>query len=132
MVVRMVPIAQLFGRFRRLIHDLERDTGKRIELSTEGETTELDKTVIERLADPLIHLIRNSADHGLEGAEPLILYGPIGTILDAQGHKLVPGGNPNEIGAVTAIRSTGYGGFEAVAETVRRGGGSAMVVNPIR
>jgi len=69
MVVRMVPIAQLFGRFRRLIHDLERDTGKQIELSTEGETTELDKTVIERLADPLIHLIRNSADHGLEGAE---------------------------------------------------------------
>ena len=46
MVVRMVPIAQLFGRFRRLIHDLERDTGKQIELSTEGETTELDKTVI--------------------------------------------------------------------------------------
>jgi two-component system chemotaxis sensor kinase CheA len=66
MVVRMVPIAQLFGRFRRLIHDLARDTGKTIELSTEGETTELDKTVIERLADPLIHLIRNAADHGLE------------------------------------------------------------------
>lgn len=69
MVVRMVPIAQLFGRFRRLIHDLARDTGKTIELSTEGETTELDKTVIERLADPLIHLIRNSADHGLETPE---------------------------------------------------------------
>jgi hypothetical protein len=66
MVVRMVPIAQLFGRFRRLIHDLARDTGKTIELSTEGEATELDKTVIERLADPLIHLIRNAADHGLE------------------------------------------------------------------
>ena len=66
MVVRMVPIAQLFGRFRRLIHDLARDTGKTIELSTEGETTELDKTVIERLADPLVHLIRNAADHGLE------------------------------------------------------------------
>ena len=75
MVVRMVPIAQLFGRFRRLIHDLERDTGKQIELSTEGETTELDKTVIERLADPLIHLIRNSADHGLEGAEQRIAAG---------------------------------------------------------
>ena len=66
MVVRMVPVAQLFGRFRRLIHDLARDTGKDIELTTEGETTELDKTVIERLADPLVHLIRNSADHGLE------------------------------------------------------------------
>ena len=75
MIVRMVPIAQLFGRFRRLIHDLERDTGKQIELSTEGETTELDKTVIERLADPLIHLIRNSADHGLEGAEQRLAAG---------------------------------------------------------
>lgn len=69
MVVRMVPIAQLFGRFRRLIHDLARDTGKAIELFTEGETTELDKTVIERLADPLVHLIRNAADHGLESPE---------------------------------------------------------------
>jgi len=75
MVVRMVPIAQLFGRFRRLIHDLERDTGKQIELSTDGETTELDKTVIERLADPLVHLIRNAADHGLEHAEQRIAAG---------------------------------------------------------
>jgi two-component system chemotaxis sensor kinase CheA len=66
MVVRMVPISQLFGRFRRLIHDLARETGKEIVFSTDGETTELDKTVIERLADPLIHLIRNAADHGLE------------------------------------------------------------------
>lgn len=75
MVVRMVPIAQLFGRFRRLIHDLARDTGKTIELSTEGEATELDKTVIERLADPLIHLIRNSADHGLETPEQRLAAG---------------------------------------------------------
>ena len=75
MVVRMVPIAQLFGRFRRLIHDLARDTGKSIELSTEGEATELDKTVIERLADPLIHLIRNSADHGLETPEQRLAAG---------------------------------------------------------
>jgi len=69
MSVRMVPISQLFGRFRRLIHDLARDTGKTIEFQTFGETTELDKTVIERLADPLIHLIRNAADHGLEGPD---------------------------------------------------------------
>jgi two-component system, chemotaxis family, sensor kinase CheA len=66
MFVRMVPISQLFGRFRRLVHDLASDMGKHIEFVTEGETTELDKTVIERLADPLIHLIRNAADHGLE------------------------------------------------------------------
>ncbi|TAJ72509.1 MAG: chemotaxis protein CheA [Phenylobacterium sp.] len=69
MVVRMVPISNLFGRFRRLIHDLQRDTGKSIELITQGETTELDKTIIERLADPLIHVIRNAADHGLETPE---------------------------------------------------------------
>jgi len=69
MVLRMVPVATLFGRFRRLVHDLARETGKVIELSTDGETTEIDKTVIERLADPLVHLIRNAADHGLETAE---------------------------------------------------------------
>jgi two-component system chemotaxis sensor kinase CheA len=75
MSVRMVPVAQLFSRFRRLIHDLARDTGKEIDLITEGETTELDKTVIERLADPLIHLIRNSADHGLETPEERLAAG---------------------------------------------------------
>ncbi len=75
MVVRMVPIAQLFGRYRRLIHDLARETGKSIELSTEGEATELDKTVIERLADPLVHLIRNAADHGLESPEQRLAAG---------------------------------------------------------
>ena len=75
MVLRMVPVSQLFGRFRRLVHDLSRDTGKAIDLVTEGETTELDKTVIERLADPLVHLIRNSCDHGLERAEDRIANG---------------------------------------------------------
>ncbi|GAA4033842.1 chemotaxis protein CheA [Sphingomonas rosea] len=69
MVLRMVPVSSLFGRFRRLVHDLARDTGKAIELVTEGETTEVDKTVMERLADPMIHLIRNSCDHGLESAD---------------------------------------------------------------
>ncbi|RUM09214.1 chemotaxis protein CheA [Rhizobium chutanense] len=66
MVLRMVPVATLFSRFRRLVHDLARETGKVIELVMEGETTEVDKTVIERLADPLVHLVRNSIDHGLE------------------------------------------------------------------
>jgi len=68
MVLRMVPVASLFGRFRRLIHDLARDTGKSIDLVLEGESTEVDKTVVERLFDPLVHLIRNSCDHGLENA----------------------------------------------------------------
>jgi two-component system, chemotaxis family, sensor kinase CheA len=66
MVLRMVPVTHLFSRFRRLVHDLANETGKKIELVTEGETTEVDKSVIERLADPLVHLVRNSCDHGLE------------------------------------------------------------------
>jgi two-component system chemotaxis sensor kinase CheA len=69
MGIRMVPIGSLFSRFRRLVHDLSRDLGKDIEFITTGEDTELDKTMIEKLADPLVHLIRNSVDHGLESAE---------------------------------------------------------------
>jgi two-component system chemotaxis sensor kinase CheA len=66
MGARMVPIGSLFGRFRRLVHDLSRDLGKPVEFVTAGEETELDKTMIERLADPLVHLIRNAIDHGIE------------------------------------------------------------------
>jgi two-component system chemotaxis sensor kinase CheA len=82
MVLRMVPIAQLFSRFRRLTHDLARETGKQIELITEGESTEVDKAVIERLADPLVHLVRNSCDHGLETPEERIAAGkdPVGHV----------------------------------------------------
>jgi two-component system chemotaxis sensor kinase CheA len=69
MGIRMLPIGSLFGRFRRLVHDLSHDLNKEIELATEGEETELDKTMIERLADPLTHVIRNAADHGLETSE---------------------------------------------------------------
>lgn len=68
MGIRMVPIGTIFGRFRRLVHDLSRELGKDVELVTRGEETELDKTVVERLADPLVHLIRNAVDHGLENA----------------------------------------------------------------
>ncbi|WP_137135020.1 chemotaxis protein CheA [Rhizobium sp. FKY42] len=82
MVLRMVPVAQLFGRFRRLVHDLAIETGKAIELITEGETTEVDKSVVERLADPLVHLVRNSCDHGLETPEERRAAGkdPVGRI----------------------------------------------------
>lgn len=66
MGARMVPIGSLFGRFRRLIHDLSRDLSKPVEFVTTGEDTELDKTMIECLADPLVHLIRNAIDHGIE------------------------------------------------------------------
>jgi two-component system chemotaxis sensor kinase CheA len=66
MSIRMLPIGTAFGKFRRLFRDLSKDLGKEIELITEGAETELDKTVIERLGDPLVHLIRNSLDHGIE------------------------------------------------------------------
>jgi two-component system, chemotaxis family, sensor kinase CheA len=69
MGIRMVPIGTLFSRFRRLVHDLSRDLGKPVTFVTDGEDTELDKTVIERLADPLVHLIRNAIDHGVEAPE---------------------------------------------------------------
>jgi two-component system chemotaxis sensor kinase CheA len=75
MVLRMMPVASLFSRFRRLVHDLSRETGKEIELITEGESTEVDKTVIDRLADPLVHLVRNSIDHGLEQPEERVAAG---------------------------------------------------------
>ena len=82
MVLRMVPVGTLFERFRRLVHDLQRETGKTIELVMEGEATEMDKTVIERLADPLVHLVRNAADHGLETPEERVAAGksPTGRI----------------------------------------------------
>lgn len=69
MSIRMLPMGSTFGRFRRLVRDLSKDLGKEIELSTEGAETELDKTVIDRLGDPLVHLIRNSLDHGVESPE---------------------------------------------------------------
>jgi len=64
--IRMLPIGSTFSRLRRLVHDLAGELGKEIELVTEGGETELDKTVIEKLADPLVHLIRNCIDHGIE------------------------------------------------------------------
>ena len=67
--IRMLPIGSTFSRFRRVVRDLSSDLGKEIELETEGADTELDKTVIERLGDPLVHLLRNAIDHGIEPPE---------------------------------------------------------------
>jgi len=75
MGVRMVPMGSLFSRFRRLVHDLSRDLRKPVEFVTAGEDTELDKTMIERLADPLVHLIRNAIDHGIESPERRVSAG---------------------------------------------------------
>ena len=69
MSIRMLPLKTTFEKFRRLVHDLALDLGKEAELTLDGADTELDKTVIDRLNDPLVHLIRNSMDHGIEKPE---------------------------------------------------------------
>lgn len=66
--LRMVKIGSTFTRFKRVVHDVARDLGKDIELAIDGEDTELDKTVVEKIADPLTHLVRNAIDHGIEPA----------------------------------------------------------------
>jgi len=67
--LRMVRIGATFGRFQRVVHDVSRELGKDITLIIDGEETELDKTVVEKIGDPLMHLVRNSMDHGIESAE---------------------------------------------------------------
>ncbi len=69
MGMRMIPIGQLFQRTARLVRDLARKLGRPVELETRGEETELDKTIAEELADPLLHMVRNSIDHGIEPPE---------------------------------------------------------------
>lgn len=82
MSIRMMPMSVVFSRFPRVIRDLSQKLGKQVELKTSGEATELDKGLIERITDPLTHLIRNSLDHGVEMPEDRIAKGKpaVGTI----------------------------------------------------
>jgi two-component system chemotaxis sensor kinase CheA len=73
--IRMLPIGFSFNRFPRLVHDLSRKLGKKVELKLSGENTELDKTVLEKIGDPLVHLVRNALDHGLESPEQRLAAG---------------------------------------------------------
>lgn len=75
MKVRMVPVSSVFSRFPRLVRDLSRKSGKEVDLIMEGEETELDKSVVEVIGDPLVHLIRNSVDHGIEPEDVRIAAG---------------------------------------------------------
>jgi len=73
--IRMLPIGTIFGRFRRLVHDLSTELGKEIDLVTEGAETELDKSILDQLSEPLVHLLRNSIDHGIELADQRVELG---------------------------------------------------------
>jgi two-component system chemotaxis sensor kinase CheA len=75
MRIRMLPISFAFSRFPRLVHDTSKSLNKKVELELLGEQTELDKTVMERIGDPLVHLVRNSLDHGIESPEARIAAG---------------------------------------------------------
>lgn len=89
MKTRMLPIEHLFGRFPRMVRDLAQKSNKEIELIMEGKETELDRTLIEEISDPLIHIIRNSADHGLEMPDERLQMGKPrkGTIVLNASHK---------------------------------------------
>jgi len=75
MRIRMLPISFVFNRFPRLVYDVSSKLGKKVELKLSGENTELDKTVMEKIGDPLVHLVRNSLDHGLEMPEERLAAG---------------------------------------------------------
>jgi len=92
MNIRMLPISFVFSRFPRLVHDLSSKLGKKIELKLVGEQTEVDKTVVELLSDPLVHLVRNSLDHGIEMPEERLAAGKpeTGTVVLEAYHR---GGN---------------------------------------
>lgn len=75
MAIRLTPMSSITGRFQRLAHDLAGKTGKDFDFVIEGEETELDKTVIEKLSDPLVHILRNAVDHGLEDNDTRVAAG---------------------------------------------------------
>jgi two-component system chemotaxis sensor kinase CheA len=75
MQVRMVPVEQVFNRFPRMVRDLSKELGKEIDFVIEGQETELDRTVIDEIGDPIVHLLRNSIDHGMESPEDRVAFG---------------------------------------------------------
>lgn len=89
MQIRMVPISTLFARFPRLVRDLSHSLNKKVDLILEGEDTELDKSIVEDLLDPLIHCVRNSLDHGLESTETRAALGKpeTGTVIMKAGNE---------------------------------------------
>ena len=89
MQMRMLPISQVFRKFPRVVRDLSRDQGKQVEFLTMGEETELDRSVIEAIGDPLLHLVRNAVDHGIEPADVREAQGkpPMGSVILKAAHE---------------------------------------------
>jgi two-component system chemotaxis sensor kinase CheA len=87
--IRMVPVKTIFSKFPRMLRDLAKASGKKIDLQMAGEETEIDKSIIEELGDPMIHLIRNSADHGIEMPEARVKAGKpeVGTVVLRARHE---------------------------------------------
>lgn len=103
MSIRMMPMDYVFSRFPRVVRDISSKTGKQIELETLGRATELDKSLIERIIDPLTHLVRNSLDHGIEAPDVRVASGksPVGKLVLSAQHN---GGN-----IVIEVRDDGAG-----------------------
>ncbi len=89
MQARMLPISNLFVKFPRLVRDVARSAGKQVDLAIRGEATELDRSIIETIGDPLMHLVRNAIDHGIEPPEKRIAAGksPVGTVRLSAAHR---------------------------------------------
>lgn len=103
MKIRMVPINQIFSRFPRVVRDLQRTLNKKIELKIEGEDTELDKSVVEELLDPIMHCIRNSVDHGVEDPKVRLAAGKT-----EEGHVLLKASNEGNL-IIIDIKDDGAG-----------------------
>ncbi|RZI84011.1 MAG: chemotaxis protein CheA [Rubrivivax sp.] len=89
MSIRMIPMSTVFNRFPRMLRDLANKLGKKVDLVTQGEATELDKGLVEKITDPLTHLVRNSCDHGIEMPEDRLAAGKseVGTLTLAASHQ---------------------------------------------
>ena len=123
--MRMVQIGETFGRFRRVVHDLAAELGKQVHLEIAGAETELDKSVVERITDPLMHLVRNAMDHGIETCEQRLAAGKPaqGTLRIAASHDAG--------GILISIRDDGRGiDRERVLHRARERGLVAPGVTP--
>jgi two-component system chemotaxis sensor kinase CheA len=157
MGTRMVPIAVLFNKFPRFVRDLSRKLGKKVELEIQGKDTEIDRTIVEALSDPLTHIIRNSLDHGLEGPDQrreankpevgrimisaaqqggkvVIEVADDGRGLDVDRIREKAGINPevSDEEAVQYIFSPGFSTRESVTDLSGRGVGMDVVATRIR